>query len=283
MNALGHKRIPTLNDQQESWLLGELHDRAGITVETPRGILDSYVEERMAVTGISNAEDYLLSFRQGVTARAEWLALVDLLTVKETRFFRQAESIACYSQYLRALVEQEPPHEINIWSVGCSTGQELYSLGMVAEDLLRESSPGVEWHGIGTDLSFAAIAKAQSGVYSESEVASIPRASRTKHLSPAPFTGWKVSADIQARAQFFHSNLLHVCDTPFTDFSVIFCQNVLIYFDRDQQHWILDQLIERLRPGGLLLLGAGEAILWSSSQLERVSFKGATAFQKLEN
>ncbi|MEP0201082.1 MAG: CheR family methyltransferase [Halioglobus sp.] len=283
MNILGQKRVPTLSDQQESWLLSELHDRAGITVETPRGILDSYVEERMAVTGASNAEDYLLSFREGITSRAEWLALVDLLTVKETRFFRQAESIACYSQYLQDLVVIEPPHELNIWSVGCSTGQELYSLGMVAEDLLRETCPNVEWHGIGTDLSFAAVAKAQSGVYSDSEVASLPEVIRARHMAPAPFTGWKMSADILARTHFFHSNLLHVCDTPFTDFNVIFCQNVLIYFDRDQQYWILDQLIERLRPGGLLILGAGEAILWSSSQLERMSFKGATAFQKLEN
>jgi len=283
MNALTHKRLPTLNDQQEKWLLTELHDKAGITVETPRGILDSYIEERMAVTGVSSSEEYLHSFSEGLNARAEWLALVDLLTVKETRFFRQAESVACYSQYLKELVQSKPIREVNIWSVGCSTGQELYSLGMVAEDLLRNDSSKVEWHGIGTDLSFAAIAKAQSGVYSDSEVVSIPELSRVKYLQPAPFSGWKVSPDILARTHFFHSNLLHVCDTPFTDFNVIYCQNVLIYFDRDQQHWILNQMVERLRPGGLLIVGAGEASLWSSNKLQRVPFRGATAFQKLEN
>ena len=85
---------------------------------------------------------------------------------------------------------------------------------------------------------------------------------------PAPFRkafirtsdggDYQIEDTLRARTHFFHSNLLHVNNAPFSDFNIIFCQNVLIYFERTTQLWIIDQLCERLRVGGLLVLGAGE-------------------------
>jgi type IV pilus assembly protein PilK len=90
----------------------------------------------------------------------------------------------------------------------------------------------------------------------------------------------KVTEDIRARTHFFHSNLLHVDSAPFADFNIIFCQNTLIYFERDRQRWIIDQLVDRLRVGGLLILGAGEDVTWLRQNVSRLEWPGVCAYKK---
>ena len=97
-----------------------------------------------------------------------------------------------------------------------------------------------------------------------------PRTTRRVGVTPA----------IRAHTHFFHSNLLHVNSAPFADFNIIFCQNVLIYFERDKQRWIIDQLVDRLREGGLLVLGAGEDVRWLNPNMRRVQWPGVCAYKK---
>lgn len=262
-------------------LMQRLHRHAGIRIETPRQVIEHHIHQRMSLLGIADIEAYLAIFDSSISARAEWLALVDLLTVKETRFFRQPEALECVADHLRQLLDQGPrPAEISFWSAGCAMGQELYSIAMVVEDMVREYQPWLQWHGIGTDISFQAINTAQAARYPQSALESIPQRYRLDHMAPADNGLWQMSADIRARTHFFHSNLLHVNSVPFTDFNIVFCQNVLIYFERDRQRWIIDQLVKRLQPGGLLILGAGEDVLWLNSCMQRLSWPGVCAYKK---
>ena len=91
-----------------------------------------------------------------------------------------------------------------------------------------------------------------------------------------------MTEDIRARTHFFHSNLLHVDSAPFADFNIIFCQNVLIYFERERQRWIIDQLVDRLRVGGLLVLGAGEDVSWLNQSVRRLRGRAYVPIRKLE-
>jgi chemotaxis methyl-accepting protein methylase len=263
-------------------LLVRLRSHAGIKIETPRQLIEEHVRTRMAVLGIDAIGQYLALFDRSITARAEWLALVDLLTVKETRFFRQREAFEGVAHYLRKLLAEGPaPRELSFWSAGCATGQELYSIAMVVEQILGRSHPWLHWHGIGTDISFEAIHSAQLARYEQGAIESIPANFRSEHLEQAGANAWRPSADIRARTHFFHSNLLHVNNAPFADFNIIFCQNVLIYFERDRQRWIIDQLVNRLKTGGLLILGAGEDVRWSNSTMRRLSWPGVCAYSKI--
>lgn len=283
MNSALAMRPPVISNELLAELMRQLRLHAGIKVDSTQAVIARKVGERMVVLGITLAEDYLGIFDDSISARAEWLALTDLLTIKETRFFRQPGAMECARRYLTELFEAvaDAPSEVAFWSAGCSTGQELYSLAMVVEDVIQHQHPWIEWHGIGTDLSFQAIHTAQQGRYSESAVTSLPAPYRQKYVR-ACNDEFLVSDLLKSRTHFFHSNLLHVNSAPFSDFNIIFCQNVLIYFERDTQLWIIDQLCERLRPGGLLVLGAGEDFRWRNTQMQRVEFPGVSAYKKLE-
>ena len=88
-------------------------------------------------------------------------------------------------------------------------------------------------------------------------------------------------ADLKSRTHFFHSNLLQVDSAPFSNFDIVFCQNVLSDFERDRQRWIIDQLTNRVSPGGLLILGAGEDVQWLNSGMRRVAWPGVSAYRKV--
>ncbi len=272
----------TLSDEQLQQLLHELQQRTGITVETPRWLLEEYLGERSAELGMSSVQDYLDSLKDDLGSRAEWLALVDLLTVKETRFFRQPAAFQQVRQEVctRAQADTIGP-EFSVWSVGCSTGEELYSLGMVVEHALRDSGCATNWHGIGTDVSFGAVARAKIGRYPERSINDIPLAYRSRYIRCEDKDQYWVCDRIFNRISFFHSNLMHVENAPFAKFDIVFCQNVLIYFDRETRLHIIDQLLTRTRAGGLLVLGAGEDIGWHTDQAERISQDGVTTYRKL--
>jgi len=258
-----------------------LHAHAGIRVDSTQNVIADCIKSRMDYLRVVELENYLAAFDDSFNARAEWLALMDLLTVKETRFFRQPEAFECLADYVDTLLNKGPaPSELSFWSAGCSHGQELYSMAMVVDSICSRHKPWLQWHGIGTDISFKAINHAQQAIYPESAMQSIPQAYRESYMDRKLGERRKVTDNVRARTHFFHSNLLHVDSAPFADFNIIFCQNVLIYFGRERQRWIIDQLVDRLRVGGLLILGAGEDASWLHQSVRRLPCPGVCAYQK---
>jgi chemotaxis methyl-accepting protein methylase len=278
------QRPPVVSSELLAQLMQRLRTQSGIKLDSTQAVIASKIGERMAALDLATSQDYLSIFDDSISARAEWLALTDLLTIKQTRFFRQPEAIELVASFLENhfLAELDAPAEISFWSAGCSTGQELYSIAMVVDTFIRQRRPLVEWHGIGTDLSFQAIAEGQQGCYNELAVAAIPATYRADYVSATDNGEYKISDELLTRIHLFHSNLLHIHSAPFADFDVIFCQNVLIYFDHPTRFWVINQLAERLRPGGLLILGAGEDFRWSHPSMKRAPCPGVCAYKKLE-
>ncbi len=278
------QRPPVVSSELLAQLMQRLRTQSGIKLDSTQAVIASKIGERMAALDLATSQDYLSIFDDSISARAEWLALTDLLTIKQTRFFRQPEAIELVASFLENhfLAELDAPAEISFWSAGCSTGQELYSIAMVVDTFIRQRRPLVEWHGIGTDLSFQAIAEGQQGCYNELAVAAIPATYRADYVSATDNGEYKISDELLTRIHLFHSNLLHIHSAPFADFDVISCQNVLIYFDHPTRFWVINQLAERLRPGGLLILGAGEDFRWSHPSMKRAPCPGVCAYKKLE-
>ena len=282
MNVALAPRSPNIQSDQLTMLMQQLHSHAGIKINSSQGVIEGCIGQRMACLGMPDVDSYLAAFDSSINARAEWLALIDLLTVKETRFFRQPAAYDCMADYVESLVSRGPvPSELSFWSAGCSNGHELYSMAMVMEFALARNQPWLQWHGIGTDISFNAVSEAQQATYRESAIRSIPQQYRDLYMEKNEAQDWRVSDSIRARTHFFHSNLLHVNSAPFADFNIIFCQNVLIYFEREKQRWIIDQLVDRLRVGGLLILGAGEDVSWLNKNVRRLQWPGVCAYKKI--
>ena len=281
MSLATAQRAADLGSEQLDMLMQQLHAHVGIQIDSTDRVIAGCIFERMEYLGIERTDDYLAAFDDSINARAEWLALVDLLTVKETRFFRQPEAYDRLGEYVEQLIAEGPvPNELSFWSAGCSLGQELYSMAMVVDSVLSTHQPWIEWHGIGTDVSFKAISHAQAGVYDERAMRFIPEVHRDAYMVQKLAERVKVCDQLRARTHFFHSNLLHADSAPFADFNIIFCQNVLIYFPREKQRWIIDQLVARLRPEGLLILGAGEDVGWINNSVRRLKWPGVCAYKK---
>lgn len=281
--AIAH-RPPVISSELLAMLMRRLRVQSGIKLDSTQAVIARKIGERMTLLGIETPQEYLSILDDSISARAEWLALTDLLTINQTRFFRQLEAVELVATYLRNqfMASVDAPEEIAFWSAGCSTGQELYSIAMVVDRFVRENQPLVEWHGIGTDLSFQAIACGQSGLFDEPAISSIPANYRRDYVKALGNGEFQVDDELLVRTHLFHSNLLHVNSAPFADFNVIFCQNVLIYFDHETRLWVINQLVERLRNGGLLILGAGEDSRWNHPMMQRAPCPGVCAYKKQE-
>ncbi len=202
-------------------------------------------------------------------------SLVDHLAVKDTRFYRNPAAYRVFSEYLlrrlRGGAARGEPVTLDIWSAGCATGEEPYTLAMVASELVARSGSKAYIGVIGSDISSAALAVAKSGRYGARGLALLPGGLRDKYCRPAGDGRFEVADELRRKVCFLQSNLLDSDCAPASGMDVIFCHNVLVYFRTWRQKQVLNNLAARLKPGGILVIGPGEAPGWNPPQLQRVA------------
>jgi chemotaxis methyl-accepting protein methylase len=257
-----------------------LETRTGVTVPPERKpFLVTGLRRRMRAAGFADYRAYYEELMAGPRGQVEWVALVDHLTVHETRFFRHPPSLALIrDQWLPTWVAQAPlDQSLHALSVGCSTGEEAYTLAMVLDEALS-SLPQPRRFGItATDVSQAALGLARSGTYPGARLNEIPAAYQAAATEPSD-GGFQIVERLRRRIGFACVNLLHATRAPLRQLDLIYCQNVLIYFARERRGELLDGLARLLRPNGLLVLGAGEVLGWNHPQLTRTSGRQTLAF-----
>ena len=238
------------------------------------------VHDQMRVEGFPDEAAYYQRLAAQESGPS-WDALIERLTNHETQFFRHPASFdALRVQILPELRSTRPPGaRLSFWSAGCSTGQEAYSIAMVAMDEAGTRGDFSVWGG---DISHQAIKIARRGRYGHRAVASIPDAYRQKYLRQAGDDAggeFEVVDALRQRARFMAMNLVEAGGfRPSHD--VIFCHNVLIYFSPAAVTQAVGYLASCLTPGGYLLLGPGEAPHDRPSGLEPVTVNGVRAFQR---
>ncbi|TDQ38125.1 CheR family methyltransferase [Thiopseudomonas denitrificans] len=255
-----------------------LEERSGIVWRHDRkAYLEVRLTARMRELGISNYDGYYRQVLQGARGALEWSCLLDRLTVQETRFFRHQPSFDHVAEYLqqRLAAGQE---NLSLWSVGCATGEEAWSLAMTAAEVVGTCGGTAGFSVLATDISRTALATARDGCYSARSVAGVCGALREHYLLADGNGGVRVCEALARRACFSRINILELAQTPVIGMDVIFCQNVLIYFRRWQRRSILNQLAARLLPGGMLILGVGEITGWTHPQLVAVDNDKILAF-----
>lgn len=275
--------LPMSDEQFELWqALVEV--RIGITV-TPsrRSFLETSLSTRMREIGLEDYDVYYEGLMSGPSSSPEWVLLTDRLTVQETSFFRHLSSYNLVEEHLGQLISQPNKRSLNIWSAGCSTGEEPYSLAMLADSLVAESHRKDIFFGVtATDISLPTLIRARQGIYPERRVLSIPEKYRARYANPLTNPkDWQIVDAIRRRVAFSQLNLMDLEKAPFADMDVIFCQNVLIYFRRFRKRDVVTHLANRLALGGILVLGLGEVVDWSHPQLERIEYPDTLAFRRI--
>jgi len=254
-----------------------LEKRVGMQLTLPRKVfLQTHLNLRMREIGCTDYADYYQRVTDGSDGAVEWTILVDRLTVQETSFFRHSDSYQLVRQYLRDHFSKSASRAVEFWSVGCSSGEEVYSLAIVAQE---ELSPRGYLYGVtGTDVSLSVLSKAKKAVYSERKLSGLTDLQKQAYFVKQDNHKYTIKQTLKDRVCFAQLNVLNLNQAPMHGMNVIFCQNMLIYFRRWRRKEIVNRLVERLAPGGLLVLGLGEVTDWKHAELERVNDKKTLAF-----
>jgi chemotaxis methyl-accepting protein methylase len=235
------------------------------------------IREQMHAHGVPSESEYYRLLSKPSTNAAEWDALVERFINHETSFFRHPPSFDALRRHILPELREQRPRggRLNLWSAGCSTGQEAYSLAMVA--MADEGLKG-EFTVWGGDISRYAIEIARRGRYGPRAVATVPDVYRQRFLR-ADGADYEVTDDLRQRVRFMATNLVGGDGFSATH-DVIFCHNVLIYFSPAAVTQAVAFLASRLTLGGYLLLGPGEAPTERPQGLTPVTLAGVRAFQR---
>jgi chemotaxis protein methyltransferase CheR len=242
---------------------------------------DRRLGERVVALELNTFDEYYKYLRFNIRGPAELEDAVDLLTTKETYFFRQEYQLRAFEQELlpRLAKANESRRRISVWSAGCSTGEEAYTLAMI----IHRSGlfEGWEVRVIGSDISKRNVAHARRGSYRPSSFRVMADDVRRAYFTQGPDGSESVVDEIKRMCHFGQLNLLDGARAAIVGrVDAIFCRNVLIYFDLRSRRRVIDSLYERLVPGGYLLLGHSESLLNVTTAYELVHLEEDLEYRK---
>jgi chemotaxis methyl-accepting protein methylase len=252
-------------------LVSKVRDERGLDLGNYR---EPYVERRVAsrlralkLHSYRQYADYLDSHPQ------EYAKLIDTLTINVTDFFRDPPVFDIFrKQIVPELIEAKGNSRqrmIRCWSAGCATGEEPYSVAMSFLDAMEQADSGLLLNVMATDLDEGALKTAERAVYGNENLKNIPKAHRLKYLEVGDET-FRIKQNVTSHVHFKRLNLF--TDKPMSIVDVVFCRNVFIYFNREQQEKALDVFWGALARGGYLVLGRSERLAPSiASRFEMIS------------
>ena len=242
-----------------------IYDNSGIHLdESKKYLLETRLNTLVQEQGCSSYLEFLQKAKADASRNIE-RKIIDAISTNETLFFRDIGPFQLLQHKIfPELIDARAPKAagmktpLKIWSAASSTGQELYSVAIVLQELLGDLSKyAVKL--LGTDISDAAVAQASSGKFNKFEIErGLPRDKLTRYFSPSGQT-WKVCDQLRAMVNFRKFNLMH----PFTGlgkFDVVLCRNVAIYFTLEDRKKLFNRIADVLEPDGYLIIGSTESL-----------------------
>ncbi len=258
-----------------------LYRRTGmIFTETKRYYVERRMFDRMATTGATSFASYFSLLRSDLDNEIQHF--VNAITVNETYFYREDHQLKCLTTDLlrERMRVKAPGEEFRIWSVPCSTGEEPYSIAM----WLLENWPQVDTHEIeiiGSDIDTRVMEEGRQGYYGKRALMRLPPELVDRYFVPVGEERWRILDDLRDSVRFTPANLVDPAGTGLHGrFDVIFCRNVLIYFDDAARRTAAENLYENLAPGGFLCLGHTESMSRISPLFEICRYSDAIVYQR---
>jgi chemotaxis protein methyltransferase CheR len=251
-----------------------------VFAESKRYYVQRRIDDRMLATQSTSFESYFARLRSDVEAEIEHF--INACTVNETYFYREEHQLQCLTADLLAerLAGKRDGTAIRIWSVPCSTGEEPYSIAM----WLLENWPQVDAYDIeiiGSDIDTRVLEAAKAGVFPKRALMRLSPQIVEKYFAPLDDDRWQILDDLRQSVQFSPANIVEAGGTrAFGQFDVIFCRNVLIYFDDASRRTAAENLFENLAPGGFICLGHTESMSRISPLFDIRRYADAIVYQR---
>ncbi len=247
----------TLTDDEFTFIAGMLKQRSGIALTPDKGyLLDTRLTPLAKTNGLADIHALIDALRSNPTAPLAY-QVIESMTTNESMFFRDAKPFEQLTKHVLPDLKAKGKNSIRIWSAACSTGQEAYSIAMTLKEQAAKY-PGLTAEILGTDLAEKVIERARTGIYSQFEIQrGLPINLLMKYFTQKPNNNWEIQDSIKSMVKFAPGNLL----TPYSAmgrFDIIFCRNVLIYFDEKTKTDVLERMAAILNPPGYLFLGGSE-------------------------
>lgn len=262
-------------------LRDQIYKRTGMFFsESSKYLIQKRLSPRAKELNFDSFQKYFYFLQYDPRSESEFDQIYDLITTNETYFFREPAQLNAFAEEIvPELMAKKSLKRIRIWSAGCSSGEEPYSIAM----LLQEAG----WYQKGSfeifasDLNQAVLQKARRGVYRENAFRSTAPHMREKYFTKEPDGSWKISDDIRNRVSFGRLNIYDEGRVALLGtLDVVFCRNVIIYFDDASKRVVINNFYNRLVDGGYLLLGHSESLISLSTQFKLKHLKNDMVYQK---
>lgn len=274
--------LSQLSEHDFSRLAGLIEGHCGIRMPPSKRIMvEGRLRRRARAANLPDVAAYCHWVLDGDGLEAEFIHLVDAVTTNKTDFFREPD----HFRYLRdeavpdLLAKRRGPQEpmLKLWSAAASCGAEAYTMAMVLADL--SAQPGrngqrFRFTIVGTDICTEVLEQAVTAIYPTDMIAPVPQEMRKRYLLRAKDPSRRevrIVPELRRLTHFLRLNLMAPNYPVGRDMDVIFCRNILIYFDRPTQHAVLERLGRHLRPGGYLFLGHSESMAGSNLLMRQVA------------
>lgn len=277
------EQITPLPDDVFRLLRDFIHDYCGIFFDDgSKFLLERRLNRRLQQRQLKSFEEYYHFLRYDRKREEELVLLIDNLTTNETYFFREGAQLKAFSEEILPEIRETlgGRKSLRIWSAGCSTGEEPYTIAM----LMLES--GDWWRGwqveiLGSDINQRVLHTARRGVYKKGSLRAASAEMVAKYFVEEGKGDYRIIDKVRELVSFSYVNLLDPFKTSLIrDVDIIFCRNVIIYFDREAKKKVIESFYDKLREGGYLLLGHSESLINISNAFVLRTLKNDMVYQK---
>jgi chemotaxis protein methyltransferase CheR len=273
-----HMELP---DDVFRLLREQIYKRSGMWFsDTSKYLLQKRLSPRARELNFDSFQKYFYFLQYDPRADAEFDQIFDLVTTNETYFFREpAQLTAFVEEIIPDLLARKSIKKIRIWSAGCSSGEEPYSLAMLLQEAGWYDHAAFEIFA--SDINQSVLQKARKGQYRENAFRATTPPMREKYFTRESESVWRVKDEIRNRVSFGRLNLYDEARVSLLGhLDVVFCRNVIIYFDDASKKVVVNNFYHRLIEGGYLLLGHSESLISLSTQFKLRHLKNDMVYQK---
>lgn len=248
-----------INDAEFNEMTAYLKKFYGINLANKKALVEGRLSNTLSDKGFTSYGDYFKNVVNDKSGK-EMALLINKLTTNHTYFMREVEHFNYFkSTVLPKIIQNSKDKDMRIWSAGCSSGEEPYTLQMIIQDVLGSQRSGWDTKLLATDISQRALMLAKNGIYSNESITEIPDTWKRNYFKKIDATSFQVADSVRNEVIFRTLNLMN--DFKFKrKFQVIFCRNVMIYFDKETKEKLVNKFYDVTEPGGYLFIGHSESI-----------------------